>query len=169
MSAQDHTRDDLTKPIGLMVYSLLLAGWFLGCATKTQQGAFGRPDAIGATDPPRRVAELPAKAKDRSGVTVLERDNCYDGYILYSSRGTEAAHLIDLDGRELHSWSYPQGKTWHYAEMLDNGHLVAIVKDVMILELDWDSKLVWKRQMRAHHDFCRLDNEIGRASCRERV
>lgn len=93
-----------------------------------------------------------------SGVTVLKRDNVRDGYTLYSSRYTETAHLIDLAGREVHRWSYPQGKTWHYAQMLANGHLVAIVKDVMILELDWHSNLVWKRAMRAHHDFSRLPN-----------
>lgn len=103
-------------------------------------------------------AELSAGAKKQSGVTVLKRDKCDNGYRLYSSRATEVAHLIDLDGREVHRWSYPQGKTWHYAEMLPNGNLVAIIKDVMILELDWDSNLVWKRRMRAHHDFFRLPN-----------
>jgi len=102
--------------------------------------------------------EVPPRAKKLAGVTLLKRDKCYDGYRLYSSRGTEAAHIIDLDGREIHQWSYPQGYTWHYAELLPNGHLVAIIKDVMILELDWDSKLVWKAKIRAHHDFARLSN-----------
>jgi len=99
-----------------------------------------------------------AKDADAAGVTVLKRDKCDGGYRLYSSRQTEAAHLIDLDGREVHKWAYPQGKTWHYAEMQPNGNLVAIVKDVMILELDWRGKLVWKSEMRAHHDFARLPN-----------
>jgi len=93
-----------------------------------------------------------------SGVTVFNRDRCDDGYRLYSSRQTEVAHLIDVDGREVHRWAYPQGETWHYAEMQPNGNLIAIVKDVMILELDWQSKLVWKAEMRAHHDFARLPN-----------
>jgi len=97
-------------------------------------------------------------AKKRAGVTLLKRDKCDHGYRLYSSRGTEAAHIIDLDGREIHRWSYPQGGTWHYAEMQPNGNLIAIIKDVMILELDWHSNLVWKCRMRAHHDFARLPN-----------
>ena len=92
------------------------------------------------------------------GVTVHNRDKCDDSYRLYSSRQTEIAHLIDLDGREVHRWSYPQGHTWHYAEMQPNGNLIAIAKDVMILELDWHGHLVWKCPMRAHHDFARLPN-----------
>jgi hypothetical protein len=102
--------------------------------------------------------DIPPRAKKRAGVTLLKRDKCDSSYRLYSSRGTEVAHIIDLDGRDVHKWSYPQGHTWHLAEMLPNGHLVAIIKDVMILELDWDSKLLWKAKLRAHHDFARLSN-----------
>ncbi len=94
--------------------------------------------------------------QEQDGVTILKRDKCYDGYRLCSSRHTEIARFIDLDGNEVHRWQYPQGGTWHYAEMLPGGNLVAITKDVMILELDWASNLVWKREMRAHHDFARL-------------
>lgn len=102
--------------------------------------------------------DVPPRALKRAGVTLLKRDKCDPSYRLYSSRATEAAHIIDLDGRKIHSWSYPQGKSWHYAELQPNGHLIAIIKDVMILELDWDSKLVWKAELRAHHDFARLAN-----------
>lgn len=103
------------------------------------------------------------------GVTVLKRDKCDHGYRLYSSRQTEVAHLIDIDGREVQRWAYPQGHSWHYAEMLPNGHLVAIIKDVMILELDWDSNLVWKADVAAHHDFDRLGNGNTLVVCREDV
>jgi len=93
-------------------------------------------------------------------------DPCYR---LISSRNLQAAHLILPSGRYIHSWHYPGsdqvtsdfggfGMTWHYAEMLPNGHLVAIIKDEMIIELDWNSQLVWKQKVRAHHDFARLDN-----------
>jgi hypothetical protein len=104
------------------------------------------------------IDDIPPRAKERTGVTLLKRDKCDDSYRLYSSRGTEVAHIIDLDGRDVHKWSYPQGHTWHLAEMLPNGHLIAIIKDVMILELDWNSKLLWKAKLRAHHDFARLTN-----------
>lgn len=110
-----------------------------------------------------------------SGVTIHQPDRCHRGYILYSSRHTEAAHLIDMNGQEVHAWSYPQGQTWHYAEMLPNGHLLAIIKELegqfpgMILELDWDSKLVWKADVPAHHDFDRLPNGNTLVVCREYV
>ncbi len=111
--------------------------------------------AFGAA-PKAATPEREEPMKKRAGVTILNRDKCDDSYRLYSSRNSEVARLIDIDGREVHRWSYPQGKTWHYAEMLPNGNLVAIIKDVMILELDWHGKLVWKKQTRAHHDFARL-------------
>jgi len=105
----------------------------------------------------------------RSGVTVLKREKCDPSYRLYSGRGTETAHIIDLDGRVVHSWAYPQGHTWHYAELQPNGHLIAIIKDVMILELDWEGQLVWKAELRAHHDFARLPGGNTLVVSRERL
>ena len=96
--------------------------------------------------------------RNADGVTLVKPDKCFDGYRLYSSRATEAAHIIDIHGNEVHGWAFPQGHTWHYAEMQPDGNLVAIIKDVMILELDWRSNLVWKMETRAHHDFARPGN-----------
>ncbi len=115
------------------------------------------------------------KADEPSGVTIKKLDKCDHSYTLYSSRQTEVAHLIDITGREVHRWSYKQGQTWHYAEMLPNGHLVAIIKEVegkfpgMIIELDWESNLVWKADVPAHHDFERLPNGNTIVLCREYV
>jgi len=111
----------------------------------------------------------------KSGVTISKPDKFYRGYTLYNSRQTEVAHLIDMGGRDVHTWSYPQGKTWHYAELLPDGHLVAIIKENegsfpgMIIELDWDSKLVWKADIAAHHDFDRLASGNTLVVCREYV
>jgi len=106
---------------------------------------------------------------DTSGVTYLNMKKASACYRLYSSRHTQMAHLIDACGNEVHQWHYDMrgrveentsgfGMTWHYAEMLPNGHLIAIIKDKMMLELDWNSNLVWKVDTRAHHDFQRLQN-----------
>jgi len=113
--------------------------------------------------------------EDPSGVTVLKREKCDNSFTLYSSRQTEVAHLIDPDGNEVHQWSHVQGQTWHYAEMLPNGNLVAIIKEWedtwpgQILELDWDSNLVRKADVAAHHDFDRLANGNTLVVCREYV
>ena len=93
-----------------------------------------------------------------SGVTIYEPELCDPCCRLYSSRDSEEAHLIRPDGTEVHAWAYPQGLTWHYAEMQPDGNLVAVAKDRMILELDWESRLVWKFETNAHHDFARRDN-----------
>jgi len=103
------------------------------------------------------------------GVTIFDSAKTDSSYRLVSSRNLEAAHLIAPNGRTVHSWYYAQtdkpssdfggfGMTWHYAEMLPNGNLVAIIKDEMIIELDWNSQLVWKAILRAHHDFARDKN-----------
>lgn len=105
----------------------------------------------------------------QTGVVLHDRQKTDDCYRLVSSRNLEAAHLITPLGRYIHSWHYPVrdtltsdfggfGMTWHYAEMLPNGNLLAIIKDEMILELDWKSNLVWKAKLRAHHDFARTEN-----------
>ncbi len=108
-----------------------------------------------------------AEQSKRSGVTIYKPGKCFNGYTLYSSRQTEKAHLIDMKGNDVHTWEYRQGGTWHYAEMLPNGNLLAIIKDRMILELDWNSKLVWKADIPAHHDFERLHNGNTLVLCRE--
>jgi len=100
--------------------------------------------------------------KQKIGVTIFNTEKTDDCYRLYSSRNLQAAHLITPEGRYVHTWYYPQyypqngsEMSWHYAEMLPNGHLIAIIKDKMIIELDWNSNLVWKAKLRAHHDFAR--------------
>jgi len=93
-----------------------------------------------------------------NGVAYINKDLCDKSHRLYNSRNAEAAHLIDVEGNELHSWEYRQGGDWHYVEMLDNGHLLAICKDCMLIELDWDSELVWKFETNAHHDFARKED-----------
>lgn len=113
--------------------------------------------------------------KEKSGVTIYKPDKCYHGYTLYSSRHTEVANLIDMEGNLIHRWSYPQGYTWHYAELFPNGHLCAIIKEVeskvdgMLIELDWESNLVRRMNVPAHHDFDRLSNGNTIVLCREYV
>ena len=107
------------------------------------------------------------ETETRLGVTYINEEKVDDSYRLYSSRNLTTAHLITPGGKYVHTWYYPHsedivtsnfggfGMSWHYAEMLPNGNLVAIVKDEMIIELDWNSNLVWKAKLRAHHDFAR--------------
>lgn len=113
--------------------------------------------------------------KEKSGITIYKSEKCYHGYTLYSSRQTEVANLIDMEGNLVHRWSYSQGYTWHYAEFLLNGNLGVIIKEEeskvegMFIELDWESNLVRQINVPAHHDFARLDNDNTIVLCREYV
>lgn len=116
-----------------------------------------------------------SRSEEKSGVTIYKPDKCYRGYTLYSSRQTEVANLIDMEGNIVHRWSYPQGYTWHYAELLPNGHLGAIIKeeenkvDGMLIELDWENNLVRRMDVPAHHDFQWMENGNYMILCREYV
>ncbi|MFW5980540.1 MAG: aryl-sulfate sulfotransferase [Halanaerobiaceae bacterium] len=98
------------------------------------------------------------KENGNSGVVYLDENRCDPSFRLYNSRNEERAFLIDIKGKVIHQWEYPQGKSWHYSDIMSNGNLIAIVKDYMILELDRESNLVWNCETRAHHDFARLRN-----------
>lgn len=109
------------------------------------------------------------RAEEMQGIIIHNQAKVDDCYRLISSRYLNSAHLLRPDGRVVHSWFYAPteeatsdfsgfGMTWHYAEMLPNGNLLVIIKDEMILELDWFSNLVWKATLRAHHDAARTAN-----------
>jgi len=106
-------------------------------------------------------------------IAVCRLEKIQPGYVLYSAYAGEAFVLIDREGHIVHEW--PVGGPVKIGEMLPNGHLVAIVKEWedeypgMMLELDWDGKLVWQADVAAHHDFHRLDNGHTLVVCREYV
>ena len=95
----------------------------------------------------------------------------FRGYTLLTTNGGDHATLVDMDGQICHRWHYSSGIA--YASLLPNGHLlcrtgpptnVEIVQGLggtsaALLELDWDSELVWEhRNPMLHHDFERLSN-----------
>lgn len=91
-------------------------------------------------------------------ITIYDPSRADPAYRLYNSRSEETARLIRPDGVEVHTWTYPQGRSWHYAEMLPDGHLLAIDKNHGVLELDRASNLVWRYDTAAHHDVARRAN-----------
>ncbi len=97
---------------------------------------------------------------------------CYPGYTLLSTtRGGKDAYLIDMNGDVVHRWH--SGEGIHYAYLLESGNLLCRTtppedaggvegiggSSASILELDWDSNLVWAyRNQMLHHDYERLPN-----------
>jgi len=118
----------------------------------------------------------------KHGVTTWKRDKAYAGYTLFTpmlitrrqmeGKQESTVYLIDMNGRIVHHWTVP-GVIKLHAELLDNGHIICAVDDLTkpktvtlafsihsILELDWDSNVVWRydNEMMDCHDRCRLRN-----------
>ena len=97
---------------------------------------------------------------------------CYTGYTLFSTtHGGKNTYLIDMEGNLVHRWQLDEGIA--YAYLLDNGNLLCRVSrprdaggvetlgasSAAIVELDWDSNIVWAyRDPMLHHDFERMPN-----------
>jgi hypothetical protein len=113
-------------------------------AMAEQLRALGYADWVDAGDDPSLV----------QGVTLHESELAYDGYNLYNSRWRDRAYLIDMKGEVAHTWFAPGlGGNWHHIEMLPSGELLTIHKDGYLAKLDWNSKLLWKRELFTHHDI----------------
>lgn len=104
----------------------------------------------------------------RSGVVVHKEDKCRPGYTLYWGRSRGCANLIDMAGKIVHQWKREEDKTWHHCEFLENGHLLALPESTgydtsvnvqrRLIELDWNSNIVWSDPVHAHHDARLLPN-----------
>ena len=115
---------------------------------------------IGVAD--RDVAE--------TGVTKHVQDKAFPGLTLYASGHGPEAFLIDLDGKEVHTWRFEFNRAWpnyqsermireqsrtHFrrVHMYPNGDLLAIFENIGMIKIDKDSNLLWAYQGRCHHDM----------------
>ena len=91
----------------------------------------------------------------KSGVVHFEPRKAFGGLNLYNSRNLSQAHLIDMDGNVVHSWTVPQkgNESWHTIKMMDDGDLLAVVKDQKLIRLGWNSVIKWEYNARVHHDI----------------
>jgi hypothetical protein len=97
-------------------------------------------------------------APGTAGVVLHDKARACPGYNLYVDRPTSSVVLMDMDGRVVHRWSYPDKELrfWDHAVMLPGGDVVAIRKFYDVLRLDWDSDLVWRSEIAAHHEITLL-------------
>jgi hypothetical protein len=87
-----------------------------------------------------------------------------EGLNLYSSRRRASALLTDMQGEIVHRWEPAQGEStiaWMHVEPLPSGELLVIRKDDSLEKRAWDSTLLWRTVLRAHHDVA--VDERGRA------
>lgn len=94
-----------------------------------------------------------------TGVVFFNPELSYDGYNIYCDRWSGESILMDMAGRTVHRWrSLPDwGKgCYHHVVMLGNGDIVVIVENRKLLRFDWNSELIWKKTLAAHHDLVSL-------------
>lgn len=83
-----------------------------------------------------------------------EAASAFDGLNLYGSRHRAEAYLMDMSGKVLHTWSGKSKRPpWMHMALLPDGGLLVISKGNFAAKLDWNSNIVWKRSMGAHHDI----------------
>ncbi len=113
----------------------------------------GDDDTLAALEALGYVDRTETSNPQERGVTKSTRA-AFDGLNLLSSRHRATAELIDNQGRVLHTWTAESQKPpWMHVELQPNGDIVVLAKDRYMARFDWNSKLLWKRVMRAHHDF----------------
>ena len=116
----------------------------------------------------------------RTGLTALDQDKACPGYFVYSpyngdGEGKGLTLLCDINGNELHRW-YPPTPPGSWGYLLPNGNLFYMAKSEQInegsmpatafvggwlVELDWDSNIVWEHLNPAQHHDARRTNSGG--------
>lgn len=105
------------------------------------------------------VTWAPVESTEEVGVTIHDPNLAFQGLSIYETRDPDT-YLIDMEGNLLHTWHLPSEDLMSiYAEMSGNGDLLVFAIDKMFAKLDWDSNVLWKTKLRAHHDFHVADSD----------
>ena len=88
------------------------------------------------------------------GVTFHDPDRACQGYSFYSTWATGEAFLVDMDGAQVHRWSFwPERRNNpDYAFLQADGDLLVIHEYAQLKRIGWDSRVLWEKDIRAHHD-----------------
>ncbi len=101
--------------------------------------------------------DIPGDEPPPRGVTLYDPARAHSGLNLFCSRARTGALLLDMHGEVVHRWFVPDiDVRWQHVEMTPEGELLVIVNvddDHFLLALDWDSNVLWKRSLMAHHDI----------------
>jgi len=89
---------------------------------------------------------------DKSGVVKYDHTKAFSGYSLYNDLEGNV-HLIDMEGHEVHKWYHPLIVADGHTELLDNGEILVIFENSSLAKLDRYSNVLWRRNIRAHHDI----------------
>ena len=107
----------------------------------------------------------------RTGLTALDEELACPGYVIYTPQfGSGQVYLIDLEGHEVHRWDMPylpglygyllpNGNLFYMGKVLDDAWeglpLGTRFKGGVLLEVDWNGKVLWEHHDRDHHHDAR--------------
>lgn len=106
-------------------------------------------------------------------VTVYNAELAFNGLNLVVSGHGPQAVIIDMQGRELHKWSYDYSRIqpdykppkqshnhqfWRRVHLFENGDLLGIFEGLCLIKLDKDSNLLWVYHGGVHHDLFVADD-----------
>lgn len=133
----------------LLFFSVLTAWASLTASEETTQSSEEELKAL-----PYATWVSPRTGLQQSGVTHHEKNRAYPGLNLFDSANLSKAFLMDMEGRIHHKWTTNIHKNvpWQNIELKGNGDLLAILKDQMLIQLSFDSRVQWIRPLRIHHD-----------------
>jgi len=165
----------MTRPNDFAVASLSLAALLASACSKSPSEAAVAPAAPAPDAADEKPEEPPpfARVEGERGLRS-NSEGALDGFTLISPLNSKQVHLIDMQGKPVHTWKVqhvPAGGVY----LLPNGHLLraAMVDDNprfhgggiggRIEELDWEGKLVWEYELASdqrttHHDIAMMPN-----------
>jgi hypothetical protein len=94
----------------------------------------------------------------KSGVITYDPDKAWAGYNFYGTGKSSDVLLMDMTGRIVHKWRDPRENPGSMVlpVLLPGGDVMVIQRFRGLLRLDWNSNIVWQKNMRAHHDLAFL-------------
>ncbi len=113
------------------------------------------------------------EAPERKNVTIFDEKKACSGLNLYISGHGPEAILMDMEGNVLHKWTCPvhdilncdasavkspEKYFFRRAEAFDNGDIIAIVMNIGLVKMNWESEILWVFLKDCHHDF-HVDDE----------
>ena len=103
------------------------------------------------------------------GLVLHQSEKSFTGFTVVAPMRHECSYLVDMAGAVVHTWNLP-GPLGSKAYLIPNGNLLCSIvttegipipgaKGGRILELDWNSNIVWEyTDHNQHHDIVRLEN-----------
>ncbi len=106
----------------------------------------------------------------QNNVTAHVREHAYQGWGFYTSGHAPEALLIDMDGKELYTWTlppltggdapplgksflYPEWGYWRRAFPFPNGDLLVIYENAGLIKIDKGGNILWSFWGGCHHDL----------------